>query len=157
LFVLHFRNQRECEAAIWQVAAILQVPRVTLGLSASSKGWYCGSLQIVSSHDGSITDTQNVTSVEGQPITREWLQWKLHDGDFDIQTTAKCIIVVEKEGIYKRLCEDRFFDRIPCIIVTGKGVPDLATRAFVHTMHIAFGNLPVYGVCNCNPYGVGVL
>jgi meiotic recombination protein SPO11 len=156
-FVLHFRNQRECDATIWQVASILQVPRVTLGLSASSKGWYCGSLQIVSSQDGSITDTQNVTSVEGQPITREWLQWKLYDGDFDIQTTAKCIIVVEKEGIYKRLCEDRFFDRIPCIIVTGKGFPDLATRAFVHTMHIAFGNLPVYGVCDCNPYGVGVL
>lgn len=174
-FVLHFRNQRECEEAIWEAAIILKVPRVNLGLSASSKGWYCGSLQIVrttttatenhiSNSSGglcttTVTDTQNLTSVEGQPITREWLDWKRNGGnDFDIQTNATCIIVVEKEGIYKRLCEDRFFDRLPCIIVTGKGVPDLATRAFVHTMHTSFGRrLPVYCLCDCNPYGVGVL
>ncbi len=43
------------------------------------------------------------------------------EADFTIQSDASCIIVVEKEGIYSRLSEDRFFDRIPCILVTGKG------------------------------------
>ena len=28
----------------------------------------------------------------------------------------------------QRLAEERFFDHVPCILVTGKGVPDLATR-----------------------------
>jgi meiotic recombination protein SPO11 len=69
---------------------------------------------------------------------------------------ARFIIVVEKEGIYSRLVEDRFFDRVPAIIITGKGVPDLATRACVKTLSNALG-IPVLGLCDCNPYGLGVL
>ena len=32
----------------------------------------------------------------------------------------------------QRLAEDRLFDTVPCIIITAKGMPDLATRAFAH-------------------------
>lgn len=28
----------------------------------------------------------------------------------------------------QRLIQQRFFDALPCVLVTGKGVPDLATR-----------------------------
>ena len=69
---------------------------------------------------------------------------------------AKVILVIEKEGVYNRLSEERIFDRFPCILVTGKGFPDLATRALVKTFHAELG-LPVVGVCDCNPYGVSVL
>jgi hypothetical protein len=37
-FVTHFRHQRECEQAIWDVCELLQVPRLSLGLTASPKG-----------------------------------------------------------------------------------------------------------------------
>ena len=76
--------------------------------------------------------------------------------DFEIKSDACCIIVVEKEGIYLRLSEDRFFDRVPCILVTGKGFPDVATRAMVYALHHTLG-IPVFGVCDCNPFGVAVL
>jgi meiotic recombination protein SPO11 len=150
-FVTHFRNQRECDHAIWETAELIGVPRVTLGLAASPKGWFCGSLEI--SRNGNVTDAQALSSIQGLPITREWFDWKQH---FQIKTAATCIIVIEKEGIYNRLSEDRFFERVPCILVTGKGFPDLATRAFVSSLYQQF-NLPVYGICDCNPYGVGVL
>ena len=94
-----------------------------------------------------------MSSIQGLPITREWFQWR---EKFQIRTSATCILVIEKEGIYNRLSEDRFFERIPCILVTGKGFPDLATRVFVSTMHEYF-ELPVYGICDCNPFCVGVL
>ena len=37
-FVTHFRNQRECDSAIWEAADLLGVPRMSLGLAASPKG-----------------------------------------------------------------------------------------------------------------------
>lgn len=217
-YVTHFRSQRECDAAILDCAALLQVPRVALGLAASPKGWFCGCVEILRrSHDGSVGDgvdaggsvdgettTGNtnaasdgsdgepgaqsrvdgtaLSSVQGLPITREWIDRSTTmqstakrststststsssgSGTFNASQpfqissrNAKCILVIEKEGVYTRLSEDRFYDRYPCILVTGKGVPDLATRALVYTLHTELG-LPVYGLCDCNPYGIGVL
>jgi meiotic recombination protein SPO11 len=64
--------------------------------------------------------------------------------------------VIEKEGVYNRLSEDRFFERYPSILVTAKGFPDLASRAMVHRLEQEL-NLPVYGLGDCNPFGLGVL
>lgn len=116
-----------------------------------SIGWFCGSLEII--RNGNITDAQALSSIQGLPITREWFDWKQL---FQMRTTARFILVVEKEGIYNRLSEDRLFERIPCILVTGKGFPDLATRAFVSSLYQEF-HLPVFGISDCNPYGVAVL
>ncbi len=116
-------------------------------------GWFCGCIEIV--RNGTVVDGRAL--VQGVPITREWLLDPTQR-DFVIRScTAKCILVVEKEGVYNRLSEDGFYDKYPCILVTGKGFPDLATRAMVHTLHTEWNELPVYGLCDCNPYGVSVL
>ena len=73
-----------------------------------------------------------------------------------IESDAKCILVVEKEGIYTRLNEDKFFEKYPCIIVTGKGFPDVATRRWVHRLQHLL-EIPAFGLCDCNPYGISVL
>ena len=39
-YVTHFRSQRECDACILDVARLLNVGRMSLGLSASPKGKY---------------------------------------------------------------------------------------------------------------------
>ena len=41
------------------------------------------------------------------------------------------------------LAEDRFYDRCPCILITGKGFPSLDMRALVHYLHQELG-LPVF-------------
>ena len=48
----------------------------------------------------------------------------------NIQSDAEFVILVEKEAAYMRLAEDRFYNKYPCIIITGKGQPDVATRLF---------------------------
>ena len=58
--------------------------------------------------------------------------------------------------MYQRLVQDGFSRQYNCILVTGKGFPDLATRAAVHTMHRTLG-LPVRGLADCDPFGVLVL
>ena len=45
-----------------------------------------------------------------------------------IRSDAQFIILVEKEAAYMRLAEDRFYNQYPCIVITGKGQPDVATR-----------------------------
>ncbi|KAL3803728.1 hypothetical protein HJC23_003782 [Cyclotella cryptica] len=169
VFVTHFRNQKECDSAILDVARILGVPRRALGLSASPKGWFCGCVEVTrrgtlpSGKDisGSIDGTA-LSSIQGLPITREWIERDdegfTEDG-VEIKVAskdAKVIVVIEKEGVYNRLAEERIFDKFPCIIVTGKGFPDLATRALVQTLHKEL-DLPVVGLCDSNPFGISVL
>ncbi|KAK9949820.1 hypothetical protein M0R45_005331 [Rubus argutus] len=45
-----------------------------------------------------------------------------------MKSDALFILLVEKDAAYMRLAEDRFYNRFPCIIVTAKGQPDVATR-----------------------------
>jgi hypothetical protein len=41
---------------------------------------------------------------------------------------ARFILVVEKDAIFQRLVEDRLFDAVPCVLITGRGMPDIASR-----------------------------
>ncbi len=41
------------------------------------------------------------------------------------------------------LTQDRLFDALPCVMVTAKGMPDLATRAFCCKLLAAFPGLKV--------------
>lgn len=176
-YVTYFRSQRECDRAIVEATKLLRLPRTSLGLYASPKGWFCGCVQII--RNGHVVmDGRAMPSKQGAPITREWLV-PFHQLDFTVdclarnphrgeegsyaqspssgkQLRAKCILVIEKEGVYNRFSEDRLFEKYPCILVTGKGFPDIATRSLVHTLHNLL-HLPVYGVADCNPYGVMVL
>jgi meiotic recombination protein SPO11 len=150
-FVTHFRNQAECDKTIWDLSAILQVPRSSLGLAASPKGWFCGCLDLYNAKGELILNGREL-DVHGMAITST-----THKSTKTIRSEAKCILVIEKEGVYTRLSEDKFFLKYyPCILITGKGFPDVATRQWVqHLQHVL--QLPVYGLCDCNPYGVSVL
>jgi DNA topoisomerase VI subunit A len=39
------------------------------------------------------------------------------------------LLIVEKDAIFQRLAEGGLHNQLPCILVTAKGMPDLATRA----------------------------
>lgn len=89
-------------------------------------GWFCGCVEITrkgtlpSGKDisGSVDGTA-ISSMQGLPITREWIERDDHgkaDGGIEIHVSsknAKCILVIEKEGVYNRLSEERLFDRFP--------------------------------------------
>ena len=149
-FVTHFRNQAECDRAIWDLATTLQVPRSSLGLAASPKGWCCGSLELYDKATGGFMWNGQFLDVHGMPITMSLLQANVQS------TGARCILIIEKEGVYIRLSEDKLFEQYPCILVTGKGFPDIATRQWVQHLHRVL-KIPVYGLCDCNPYGISVL
>jgi hypothetical protein len=176
-YVTHFKNQRECDTAIADACAVLgghsdhnnhhrgghrPWPRHRLGLHASSRGWYAGPIMTTTAPPTTVGTTTAAAAPPPppdhhpwapRPITADWLR------HFPLpiyeNTAIRCMLLVEKEGIFQRLIDDGGIDG--CIIVTGKGFPDLATRALVWTVYRQYPNLPIYGLADCDPYGVAVL
>lgn len=60
--------------------------------------------------------------------------------------------LVEKEAAYMRLAEDRFYNKYPCIVITAKGQPDVATRLFLKKLKTTL-QIPVLGLVDSDPYG----
>jgi meiotic recombination protein SPO11 len=192
-YVTHFFHQRECETAIWDLTVLLDLSsRQWLGLSASPKGWFCGSITLYSVasrevvlngreldvHGASITpitygnpnnfvlletfhsninNTMKITKKIQPSLRRDRASsHEEQEPRLCIESDATCILVIEKEGVYTRLSEDKIFEKIPCILITGKGFPDVATRQWVHRLQQLL-HIPAYGICDCNPFGVSVL
>jgi len=60
-----------------------------------------------------------------------------------------------QDAAFMRLSEDRFYNTIPCIIITAKGQPDVATRMFLKKLKETL-NIPVLGLVDSDPYGLKV-
>jgi meiotic recombination protein SPO11 len=67
------------------------------------------------------------------------------------------ILVVEKDAVFQRLAEDALHLRLPTILVTARGMPDLATRVALARLHAALPALPVFGLVDWNPSGALIL
>ncbi|KAK9830301.1 hypothetical protein WJX72_010874 [[Myrmecia] bisecta] len=72
-------------------------------------------------------------------------------------STASYILVLEKDTVLSALFDADFHVRTGCILITAKGMPDLATRAFLHRLHRSLPTLPVLGLVDWNPDGVGIV
>jgi meiotic recombination protein SPO11 len=64
--------------------------------------------------------------------------------------------LVEKDAAFQRLAEDRFYNRFPCIIITGKGQPDVATRQFLRKMQQEL-KIQVLALMDADPYGLKII
>eukprot|EP00980_Cylindrotheca_fusiformis_P023235 scaffold10270_cov125-Cylindrotheca_fusiformis.AAC.2 len=149
--VTHFFSQKECDKAIWDLCTLLKVSRSSLGLFASPKGWFCGCIDLYNDSGKLVLNGRELDNVHGMAITSTTHRHVIASQD------AQFILVIEKEGVYTRLAEDQFYRKYhPCILVTGKGFPDVATRQWVRQM-ASILKIPVYGLADCNPYGIAVL
>jgi DNA topoisomerase VI subunit A len=153
----YFNNKDIMNRAIQNTCKLLNVTREDLGLKASSKGWCCGNFKLMDDTGFPRWNGETYRGDEGFLITSKWLK-EPEDRTFSIDphTSATCIVVVESESFYQILVQDRFWFDHECILVTGKGFPDAATRACVFALH-KYLRLPVYGLTDCNPYGIHVL
>lgn len=62
----------------------------------------------------------------------------------------------KEEAAYMRMAEDRFYHRYPCIVITAKGQPDVATRMFLSRITSEL-KIPVLGLVDSDPYGLKIL
>nr|APZ84653.1 initiator of meiotic double stranded breaks SPO11-1 [Zea luxurians] len=74
----------------------------------------------------------------------------------DVVSVAHYILVVEKETVFQRLANDKFCERNRCIVITGRGYPDIPTRRFLRYL-VELLHLPAYCLVDSDPYGFDIL
>ncbi|MCO5600483.1 hypothetical protein L7F22_054596 [Adiantum nelumboides] len=74
----------------------------------------------------------------------------------NITSLADYILLVEKETVFQRLANDGYCLKNRCIILSGKGYPDVATRSFLRLLKDKL-HLPVFGLVDGDPYGLDIL
>ena len=57
------------------------------------------------------------------------------------EPACRFVVIVEKDAVFQRLVEDGFAEHLGAILVTAKGMPDMATRAFLHCLCRALPHL----------------
>lgn len=142
-----FRKQDESDHALEDVTCMLGCTRCSLHVVASEKGLVVGRVKYREAGD-EIDCTK--MGIGGKAIPSNVAKC------VDFESDAKFILLVEKDAAFQRLSEDRFYNRFPCIIVTGKGQPDVATRQFLRKMREEL-QIPVLGLVDSDPYGLKIL
>lgn len=142
-----FQDQSQSDAVLDDVSCMLGCTRSSLNVVAAEKGVVVG--RLIFSDNGDMIDCTKM-GVGGKAIPPNI------DRVGDMQSDALFILLVEKDAAYMRLAEDRFYNRFPCIIVTAKGQPDVATRLFLRKMKMEL-KLPVLALVDSDPYGLKIL
>jgi meiotic recombination protein SPO11 len=142
-----FVDQAESDGVLDDVATMVGCTRSNLHVVASDKGLVVGRITFV--EDGDFIDCTKM-GVGGKAIP------PYIDKITNITSDAEFILLVEKEAAYMRMAEDRFYNKYPCIVITAKGQPDVATRMFLSRLHSEL-HLPVLGLVDSDPYGLKIL
>ena len=142
-----FQDQSESDAVLDDVSCMLGCTRTSLGVIASNKGVVVGRIQFRESGDHIDCTKMGVGGKAIAPNIEDIT---------DISSDAEFIILVEKEAAYMRLAEDRIYNKYPCVIITGKGQPDVATRLFLRKI-TDYLKIPILALVDSDPYGLKIL
>ncbi|TQE13206.1 hypothetical protein C1H46_001290 [Malus baccata] len=142
-----FQDQNQSDSVLDDAACMVGCTRSSLNVIASEKGVVVG--RLIFSDNGDMIDCTKM-GMGGKAIPPN-----IHKVG-DVQSDALFILLVEKDAAFIRLSEDRFYNRFPCIILTAKGQPDVATRLFLRKLKLEL-KLPVLALVDSDPYGLKIL
>lgn len=135
----------ESDPVIEDIEVLTNILRENLNLFASSKGVLAGPMTIID--NGDEIDLSKLGSA-GYAIPGivepDKIQFKDCKADF--------VLVVEKDAVWSRLNEDKFWKKNNCLLLTGKGQPSRAERRILRRFQDEL-NLPVYIFTDMDPWG----
>ncbi|UCE13928.1 MAG: hypothetical protein JSV04_01825 [Candidatus Heimdallarchaeota archaeon] len=141
-----FENQRVSDGLIEDLGALLRVSRNSMNVIASAKGKVIGRMSFTEGGD-KIDCTQGLG---GHAIT------PMLDQVENLESDAEFVLVIEKDAVFQDLAEDKFFNYLPCVLITASGQPDMATRMFIKRVHEEL-EIPILGFLDADPYGLDIL
>ena len=155
-------SQAESNAALARAQALLGgAPRHALGLFSAARGQFAGLLLRARAPGGAEGGGPGWAPLPpaAQPVLSEWVAPAAPGAPRFSAYGARFLLVVEKEAIFRRLVEDRIWLQpgLGCVLLTGCGMPCLATRATLKQLADAHPGIPVLGLADYNPYGLGIL
>jgi DNA topoisomerase VI subunit A len=75
-----------------------------------------------------------------------------------MRSKSQHVLVVEKDAVFRALCDAKLWKMAPLILVTAQGMPDIATRAFLKQANSQLPcQLTFHGLVDWNPSGILIL
>lgn len=136
-------DQTESDKAIEDVEAITGLPRELLRFNADASGTVSG--KVVIEDKGDTIDWSKLGSGGWAiPSNVENITFK--------SVEAKYVVYMEKQAIWQRLHEDKFWDKHNCIIIASRGQAPRGVRRLLIRLSREF-NLPIYVLTDFDPWG----
>lgn len=140
-----FADQSECDPIIEDVEVMLNALREELHVYASNRGNMVGPLTLIDS--GDTIDCSRLGS-GGYSIPSI-----VEEGSVDfVKCTADFILHVEKDTVWRRFNEDKFWKRHNCLLTHGGGQPARGVRRLLSRLHHEY-KLPVLCLLDNDPWG----
>ncbi|XP_018049212.1 PREDICTED: meiotic recombination protein W68 [Atta colombica] len=138
--------QQYVDRALNDIANLLECAPWDLRLLATAKGLMAGNMTIT------LVDNQVIdcTIPGGAQIPQ------IISNIISIRVKAEFVLVIEKDAVFQKLLEENCSRFLKCILVTGKGYPDVATRMFVKILSEKM-ELPIYIVVDADPFGIDIM
>jgi DNA topoisomerase VI subunit A len=140
-----FEEQDESDPVIEDLEVALDALREELHLFASRKGSMVGPITIRDS--GDTIDLRRMGSggwAVPSIVEENVIEFVRHE--------AKYVLLIEKDAVWTRFNEDKFWKRERCVIVQGGGQPPRGVRRLVQRLHSEL-KLPVYVLVDNDPWG----
>jgi DNA topoisomerase VI subunit A len=140
-----FDTQDECDPIIEDVEVSLDAMREELHLYAKNAGAMVGPITLVDSGDEIDCSRMGSGGYSIPSIVEpEIVQFK--------KNTAKFVLHVEKDTVWRRFNEDKFWKEHNCILTHGGGQPPRGVRRLLNRLHNDL-KLPVYCLLDNDPWG----
>lgn len=138
----HFNSINTVHKLIQEISFIIGTPRHFL--------------KVLSSPKGLVYFSNNILSNESQRNNKQTVTLISRDIQINISTIQN-VIIVEKETVFHHLVENGFSNIFKnCLLVTGKGYPDLITRHFLKNIFLEASHVPYYYLGDFDPHGIDI-
>jgi meiotic recombination protein SPO11 len=138
-----FEEQRRSDNTIDDIAPLLGTNRESTHIVASAKGTVLGRLVLKDS--GDLIDCTRLG-------TGGWSITPFLDRVEIVESDAEFLLIVEKDAAMLRLSEVKWWNRYPCILLTAKGSPDIASRIFARRLSKEL-RIPAFTLVDADPFG----
>jgi DNA topoisomerase-6 subunit A len=140
-----FTEQSECDPVIEDVEVLLNTLREELHLYAQKRGDMVGDIVLVDNGD-EIDCSRMGSGGYGIPsiVEPEAIELK--------KCSVKFVLHVEKDTVWQRFNEDKFWKKHNCILTHGGGQPPRGVRRMLYRLHNEL-KLPVYCLLDNDPWG----
>jgi len=140
-----FDDQDQCDPVIEDIEVLLNTLREELHLYASNRGTLVGPITLVDSGDTIDCSRMgsggyNIPSI----VEPDVMQF--------VKCDAKFILHVEKDTVWRRFNEDKFWKKHNCLLTHGMGQPPRGVRRLLNRLHNDF-KLPIYCLLDNDPWG----
>ena len=140
-----FEDQGESDGILEDIEVALDTLREDLHIFAKKRGTMVGNITVFDNGD-EIDCRRMGTGGYAIPSICEpnVIQFGKTEADF--------VLHVEKDTVWSRFNEDRFWEKHNCILTEGSGQPPRGVRRLLHRLHFELG-LPIYCLLDCDPWG----